>query len=349
MPEVKSSQHQPIPYLIAELSANHNGSLERALKLVDAAAEAGAHAVKMQTYTADTMTLDLDSDDFINTDIQSPWFGRKLHSLYKEAHTPWEWHKPIADRALERGLSWLSSPFDETAVDFLESLSVPMYKIASFECVDLPLIKYVARTGKPMIISTGMASVNEIWESVEAARSEKNSAITLLHCTSSYPARPEDANLQTMSDMRERFSCPVGLSDHTLGSVIAIAASTLGATVIEKHLTLSRSDGGPDSTFSMEPQEFKQMASAIDLAMAGMGSIFYGPTESEKGSVLRRRSLYVGQNMKKGDKFNSINLRRIRPGYGLAPKYYFEILGRQANKDIIAGTPVTWDLISETS
>ena len=350
MLQQKTASGEDMPLIIAELSANHNGSLDTALKLVDAAASAGAHAVKLQTYRANTMTLNLDSEEFTNNDSDSPWFGQKLYSLYDQAHTPWEWHPIIAERAKEKGLLWFSSPFDETAVDFLENLDVPLYKIASFECVDLPLVRYVAQTGKPLIISTGMATEEEIGEAVQAVLDTGNQKLTLLHCTSSYPALPENANLKTIEDMRQKFGFPVGLSDHTLGDGVSIAATALGATVIEKHLTLSRAHGGPDSTFSTEPDEFRRMVSSITDCANSLGAVIYGPTATELGSVKRRRSIYVAKDMEKGETFAATNVRRVRPGHGLPPKFYPDILGKKAAANISAGTPLSWNLIeAETS
>lgn len=336
------------PFVIAELSANHNGSLDRALQLVDAAAVAGADAIKLQTYTPETMTLDLNTPHFVNNDKGSLWFGRQLFSLYKEAQTPWKWHEEIFNHAKLSGLEFLSSPFDESAADFLEKLSTPIYKIASFECIDLTLIRCVARKGKPLIISTGMASIEEIGEAVEAARAEGNTEITLLHCTSAYPANASDANLETILDMKQRFGCAVGVSDHTLGSTIAIAATALGASVIEKHLTLSRADGGPDAGFSTEPTEFKEMVAAIRETSSALGHIQYGPTDSEKGSLNRRRSLYIAEDMESGDSFNRSNLRRLRPGFGLPPKFFEEVLGKRVVRNVKAGTPLSWEIVGDS-
>ena len=333
------------PFIIAEMSGNHNQSLERAFEIVDAAAEAGAHAIKLQTFTAETMTLDVKEGEFNISDPNSLWAGQNLYALYQKACTPWEWHKPIMDRAAERGMVCFSSPFDESAVDFLESLDVPCYKIASFECIDLPLIKRVAATGKPVIISTGMASLSEINDAVEAARSAGCQELVLLKCTSTYPASPSNTNLRTIAHMRDLFGCNIGLSDHTMGVGAAIAAVAMGATVIEKHFTLSRADGGVDSAFSLEPAELKTLVEETARAWESLGSIKYGPTDAEKVAVTRRRSLYIGEDMKAGDVFTADNLRRIRPGHGLPPKYYETLLGRRISKDAAKGTPVEWSLL----
>jgi len=333
------------PLVIAEMSGNHNRSLQTALEIVDAAADAGAHALKIQTYTADTLTLDVDRDEFVVSDPSSLWVGRTLHSLYEEAHTPWEWHETIFARARERGLIAFSTPFDETAVDFLETLDVPCYKIASFETVHIPLIRKVAQTGKPMIMSTGMASVEEITEAVEAARDAGCEDLVLLKCTSTYPATPENSNIMTIPDMRERFGCHVGLSDHSLGLGVSVAATAVGAVVIEKHFTLSRADGGVDSAFSMEPAEMAALVVETERAWQSLGTVSYGPTPAEKPSIQFRRSLYVAQDMRAGDAFTPENLRVVRPGLGLAPKYYDELLGKRINRDAPKGTPMDWGLV----
>tara|TARA_R110000851_G_C13099132_1_gene567971 strand:+ start:7399 stop:8424 length:1026 start_codon:yes stop_codon:yes gene_type:complete len=338
------SNTQP-PFIIAEMSGNHNQSLERALEIVDAAAAAGANAIKLQTFTADTMTLDVGEGEFNISDPNSLWVGRNLHSLYQQAYTPWEWHEPIMERAREKGVLCFSSPFDESAVDFLESLEVPCYKIASFECIDLPLIKKVASTGKPVIISTGMASLSEINDAVETARLAGCQELVLLKCTSTYPASPGNTNLRTIAHMRDLFGCDIGLSDHTMGVGAAIAAVALGATVIEKHFTLSRADGGVDSAFSLEPSELKTLVEETARAWEAMGCVKYGPTDAEKVAVTRRRSLYVGRDMKAGDTFTEDSLRRIRPGHGLPPKYYEIFLGKRVSKDVKRGTPVDWSLL----
>ena len=335
------------PFIIAEMSGNHNQSLDRALAIVEAAAKAGAHAVKLQTYTADTMTLDIAEREFFINDPDSLWKGRSLYELYKEAYTPWEWHKPIFDRCRELGLIYLSTPFDETAVDFLEELDVPCYKIASFENTDIPLIRKVAATGKPMIISTGMATIAELDETVRTAREAGCRDLILLKCTSSYPATPENTNILTISHMRELFACEVGLSDHTMGIGVAVASVALGATIIEKHFTLSRADGGVDSAFSMEPDEMRALVAETERAWQALGKVSYAPTEKEKKSLIFRRSLYIVQDMKKGDILTRENLRAIRPGLGLPPKYFDDVVGKKATKDIIRGMPLSWDLIEE--
>lgn len=333
------------PFIIAEMSGNHNQSLERALEIVDAAAKIGIHALKIQTYTADTMTIDETKGEFSINDKKSLWCGKSLYKLYQEAHTPWEWHKPIFDRCKELGIVGFSTPFDETSVDFLESLDVPIYKIASFENVDLPLIRKVASTGKPIIMSTGMASLAELDEAVRAAKDAGCKELVLLKCTSNYPASPENTNIITIPHMRELFNCEVGLSDHTLGLGVALASVALGATVIEKHFTLDRADGGVDSAFSLEPHEMKMLVEESERAWQAIGKITYGPTEKEKASLQFRRSLYVGQDMKAGEQFSSENLRIIRPGLGLKPKYYEIFLGKAVSCDIKKGTPVSWDLL----
>tara|TARA_X000000950_G_C13910764_1_gene658913 strand:+ start:1675 stop:2727 length:1053 start_codon:yes stop_codon:yes gene_type:complete len=335
------------PFIIAEMSGNHNQSLDRALSIVDAAADAGADAIKLQTYTADTMTLDIKKGDFFIDDPKSLWKGQSMHDLYKLAYTPWDWHKPIIEHARSKDLLCFSTPFDETAVDFLESLEVPAYKIASFECIDLPLIKKVASTKKPLIISTGMATKVEITEAVDAARSVGCKDLILLKCTSTYPASPKNTNLNTISHMRKLFNCEVGLSDHTLGIGAAVAAVAVGASVIEKHFTLSRADGGVDSAFSLEPSELSSLVSETKRAFQALGDISFGATEAEKSSRSRRRSLYIGENMKAGEVLTAKNLRRIRPGNGLLPKYYEKLLGKKIKFDTPKGTPVSWDLILE--
>ena len=333
------------PFVIAEMSGNHNQSLDRALEIVEAAARAGAHAMKIQTYTADTMTLDLSEGEFFIKDKNSLWQGKSLYALYQEAHTPWEWHAPIFERCRQLGMIGFSTPFDETAVDFLESLNVPCYKIASFENNDVPLIRKVAATGKPMIISTGMATIAELDETVRAAREAGCRDIVLLKCTSSYPASPENTNITTIPHMRDLFGCQVGLSDHTMGVGAAVASVALGATVIEKHFTLRRADGGVDSAFSLEPEEMHTLVVETERAWQALGEVTYGPTASEQASRQFRRSLYVAQDMKAGDVFTVENLRRIRPGSGLDPKHYPLLLGRRVRTDVTKGTPVSWDLL----
>lgn len=334
------------PYMIAEMSGNHNQSLERALAIVDAAAAAGADAIKLQTYTAETMTLDVRASGFVIDDDKSLWAGRQLYDLYQQAHTPWEWHKPIMDRAASHGLHCFSTPFDDTAVDFLESLQVPAYKIASFENTDLPLIRKVARTGKPMIISTGMASVAEIDDAVRTAREAGCEQLILLKCTSTYPATPENTNLRTIPNLRETFGCEVGLSDHTMGCGVAIAAVALGATVIEKHFTLARADGGVDSAFSLEPAELRMLRVESERAWQGLGRVTYGGTAAEARSKAFRRTLYIARDMKAGDRLDAGNLRIVRPGFGLPPKYYDTMLGKRINRDAPAGTPLSWELLA---
>jgi len=333
------------PLIIAEMSGNHNQSLDRALEIVEAAAKTGAHALKLQTYTADTLTLDIDEGDFFIEDKDNLWKGKSLYELYQEAHTPWEWHEPIIKRANELGILCFSTPFDETAVDFLEDLNVPAYKIASFENMHLPLIKKVASTGKPMIISTGMASIAELDETVQTIRDAGCDKFVLLKCTSTYPATPENSNVLTIPHMRELFDCEVGLSDHTMGIGASVAAVAQGATVIEKHFTLSRADGGVDSDFSMEPEEMKALVIETERAWQSLGEVKYGPSEAEKGSLVFRRSLYIAQEMKKGDTLTERNLRIVRPGLGLQPKYYDILLGRRVNQEVSKGTAVSWTLI----
>jgi pseudaminic acid synthase len=334
------------PYLIAEMSGNHNKSLERALAIVDAAARAGADAIKLQTYTANTMTLDVRAPGFVIDDNKSLWSGRQLHELYDEAHTPWEWHPAIIERALARGIECFSTPFDGTAVDFLESLKVPAYKIASFENTDLPLIRKVAKTGKPMIISTGMATIGEIDEAIHAAKEAGCVQIILLKCTSTYPATPENTNIRTIASMRDTFKCEVGLSDHTMGCGVAVASVAFGASIVEKHFTLKRADGGVDSAFSLEPLEFALLRTEIDRAWQSLGQVSYGGTQAEEGSRAFRRTVYIALDMKKGDVLTVDNLRIVRPGFGLAPKYYDLLLGKHVKKDVPAGTPMSWDLLA---
>lgn len=334
------------PFVVAEISGNHNGSLERALEIVRAAAEAGASAVKIQTYTADTITLDVDAPAFRVSEGHKLWSSRTLHDLYDEAHTPWEWHEPIFALAAELGLTAFSTPFDETAVEFLESLNAPLYKIASLEIVDLPLIKLVAQTGKPMIISVGTASIAEVAAAVDAARSGGCIDLTLLACTSSYPASPDDANLRRIPVMAEMFGTKVGLSDHTLGTGVAIAAVALGATVIEKHVTLRRSDGGVDSAFSLEPAELRQLVEGCDAATRALGSASGWATAAESESLRLRPSLYISENVEAGDVATAENVRSVRPGGGLPPVEIERVLGRKFRVGATKGTPVAWDLLS---
>jgi pseudaminic acid synthase len=333
------------PFIIAEMSGNHNQSLDRALAIVDAAAATGAHALKIQTFTADSMTLDLDEGEFSITDPKSLWAGRRLYDLYAEAMTPAAWHKPIFDRARQKGILCFSTPFSEDAVDLLESLNAPAYKIASFEAVDLPLIRYVAATGKPMIISTGMATVAEIAEAVEAAMGAGCTNLTLLKCTSSYPASPENTNLLTMPVIGTTFGCNVGLSDHTLGIGVAVAAVALGASVIEKHFIIDRSEGGVDSAFSLEPDEFTALVHETKRAAQALGYVHFGGTASEMAGRKKRRSLYIGTDMAAGEVLTPANLRRIRPGLGLEPKYFEALLGRKLARAVAKGTPMGWDLL----
>ncbi|GFO65544.1 pseudaminic acid synthase [Geomonas paludis] len=333
------------PFIIAEMSGNHNQSLERALEIVEAAAASGAHALKLQTYTADTMTLDIKEGEFFIEDPKSLWKGRSLYDLYQEAHTPWEWHKPIFDRCRELGLICFSTPFDATSVDFLEELDAPCYKIASFENTDLPLIRKVAATGKPVIISTGMASLAELDETVRAAREAGCRDLVLLKCTSTYPSTPENTNARTIPHLRDLFDCEIGLSDHSMGVGVSVAAVALGATVIEKHFTLRRADGGVDSTFSLEPEELKSLVVETERAWQSLGTISYGPTEKEKKSLVFRRSLYVVEDVKAGEPFTDKNVRAIRPGNGLPTKYLETFLGKRAAVDIRRGTPLSFDLL----
>ncbi|MDR6854115.1 pseudaminic acid synthase [Variovorax guangxiensis] len=328
------------PFVIAEMSANHNGSLDVALQLIDAAKAAGANAVKIQTYRPDTITLDSDRPDFHIT--SGPWAGRTLHQLYDWAHTPWEWHRPLFDHANARGLTIFSSPFDTTAVDLLESLGAPAYKIASFEAIDLPLIRYVAATGKPMIISTGLADADEIGEAVEAARSGGCRQLALLHCVSGYPAPAADYNLRTIPDMIARWGLTVGLSDHTLDNTTALASIALGASLIEKHFTLDRSRGGPDDSFSLEPAELAALCRDSRTAWESLGQIDYSRKPSEAGNLKFRRSLYFVRALKAGETVSADAVRSVRPGYGLAPKYLDAVLGRTVACDVEFGTPVSW-------
>lgn len=333
------------PFVIAEMSGNHNQSFERALEIVEVVAKAGAHALKIQTYTANTMTLDIDKGEFYIDKPNSLWQGNSLYQLYQQAYTPWEWHKPIFDRCKELGIIGFSTPFDATAVDFLESLDVPFYKIASFENTDLPLIRKVASTGKPMIISTGMATVAELDETVRTAREGGCKDLVLLKCTSTYPATPENTNILTIPHMRELFDVQVGLSDHTMGIGVAVASVALGATIIEKHFTLRRADGGVDSAFSMEPEEMRQLVIESERAWQALGKVQYGSADAEKESLVFRRSLYVAQDMKAGDIFTPENLKAVRPGLGLPPKFYDMLLGKAIKQDVKMGTPVSWDLV----
>ena len=325
------------PFIIAEMSGNHNQSLDRALAIVDAAAEAGAHAIKLQTYTADTITM---KGAYTINDANSLWNGKELHDLYKEAYTPWEWHKAIFDRAKEKGLIAFSSPFDETAVDFLESLQVPAYKIASFENTHLPLIRKVARTGKPVIVSTGVSTIADIDETVRLLRKEGCENFILLKCTSTYPASPENTNLLTIPHLSQLHKCLVGLSDHTMGIGASVAAVALGARVIEKHFTLRRADGGVDSAFSLEPEELKNLVIETERAFLALGEVKYGIQKAEENSLFFKRSIYVAKDISAGEKFTELNLKVIRPGNGLAPKYWDELIGKTCTKDLKAGSPL---------
>lgn len=333
------------PFVIAEMSGNHNQSLERAFEIVDAAAEAGAHALKLQTYTADTITFNGSSDEFVIKDQNSLWKNQNLHKLYQMAYTPWEWHKPIFDRAKAHGMLAFSSPFDTTAVDFLESLDVPCYKIASFENTDHILLKKVAQTGKPVIMSTGVASIADIQESVAVLRKYGCKDLVLLKCTSTYPATPESTNLLTIPHMKDLFDCQIGLSDHTMGIGAAVAAVALGARVLEKHFTLRRADGGVDSSFSLEPEELKNLVVESERAFLAMGKVNYILSEKEQKSLQYKRSLYVVEPMKAGDVFSEKNVRSIRPSNGLHTRYYDEILGKTATQDVEAGTALGWELV----
>ena len=333
------------PFVIAEMSGNHNQSLDRALEIIDAAAEAGAHAVKLQTYTPDTMTIDVRGGLFDINDESSLWKGRNLYELYQEAHTPWEWHKPLFDRAREHGLMIFSTPFDATAVDFLEDLGVSAYKIASFENTDHPLLKKVAATGKPTIMSTGLAELADLDEAVRVFKSSGNSNLVLLKCTSTYPATPENTNLMTIPHMREMFGVHVGLSDHTLGIGAAVASVALGARVVEKHFTLSRADGGVDSAFSIEPHELKALVEESERAFLALGNVQIGIQEVERKSLRFKRSLYIVKDVEAGEKLTPENLRVIRPGDGLQPKYYETLLGKTVNRPLKRGTPLSWEVL----
>jgi pseudaminic acid synthase len=332
-------------YIVAELSANHNGNLERALATVDAAAESGADAVKLQTYTPDTLTIDERSPAFVLG--AGPWEGQTLYDLYRTAYLPWEWHEPIMLRARELGLDCFSAAFDPTAVEFLERLDVLIHKIASFELIDIPLIRAAAATRKPLILSTGMATLEEIDEAVGAARSAGAEELLLLKCTSAYPAPPETLRLRAIPDLEERFACLVGLSDHTIGIVAPVTAVALGAAMIEKHFTLSRADGGPDSGFSLEPQEFAELVAAVRAAEAGLGELAYGPQDEEKANLALRRSLYVVVDVREGEAFTHGNVRSIRPGGGLHTRFLDQVVGAPAARDIAAGTPLDWELIRD--
>jgi pseudaminic acid synthase len=335
------------PVFIAEMSGNHGGSLDMALQLVDAMAAAGAHGMKLQTYTADTMTLDFDGPGFVVSEPHSLWKGEKLYDLYQRAHTPWEWHEAIFKRCEERGMVCFSTPFDETAVDFLEDLGAPCYKISSFECTDLPLISRVAATAKPVIISTGMASEEEIFKAVGSARGAGCKDLILLKCTSSYPAPIDQVHLAALPTLRKQFGCPVGMSDHTLGLAVPVAAVALGAVLIEKHVTLDRSHGTVDSAFSLEPHEVADLVRETRRAWQAMGNAALGCNGAEKDSLAYRRSLYVAKNVKAGDVFTKENLRAVRPGFGLAPELLPTLLGRRATQDLCLGTPMKLEFVKD--
>ena len=333
------------PFVVAEMSGNHNGSLNRAMEIVEAAAAAGVHALKLQTYTADTMTLDLRKGDFLIYDKDSLWYDRTLYSLYEEAYTPWEWHEPIFKRCAELGMTAFSSPFDETAVDFLESIDAPAYKIASMENTDWPLLKKVAATGKPVIMSTGVSTLEMIASSVAVLREAGCEKLILLKCTSSYPAPPDKTNIRTIAHLQKAFGSLVGISDHTLGIGVSVASVAFGTRFIEKHITLRRSDGGVDSAFSLEPEEFKMLVDESERAFLSLGFVQYGVDSSEKTASKHKRSIYVAQDIAEGEVFTKENIRVIRPGNGLEPRYYETLLGKKARHALDAGTPLSWDLL----
>jgi N-acetylneuraminate synthase len=332
-------------YIVAEMSANHNQSYDQAVRVLRAAKESGADAIKLQTYTADTLTIPCDNSYF-KIGKGTLWEGRTLYDLYNEAYTPWEWHEKLQKEAATLGLDFFSTPFDHTAVDYLEKLNVPAHKIASFEIVDIPLLRYVAQTKKPIIMSTGMSTREEIAEAVDTVRNAGNSQLVLLKCVSAYPAQPEDMNLRTIADLSTTFNVPVGLSDHTMGIVVPVAAVAAGAVMIEKHFTLSRKTPGPDSAFSLEPAEFKAMVESVRMAEKALGGIQYGPSEREQASRVFRRSLFVVNDVKKGEIFSEKNVRSIRPGNGLHPRFFNDIIGRRATQDIQKGTPLSRDLVT---
>lgn len=333
------------PFIIAEISGNHNQSIERAFQIVEAAKKAKVHAVKLQTYTADTMTLDISEGIFRINDANSIWNGKNLYELYNEAHTPWEWHKDIFEKCNALGLLCFSTPFDFSSVDFLEKLNAPAYKIASPEILDIPLIQKVASTGKPIIMSTGMANVREIAEAVEAARKAGCNDLVLLKCTSAYPASPKDSNVATIPHMKDLFGVEVGISDHTLGIGVPLAAIALGATVVEKHITLKRSDGGVDAAFSLEPEEFGRLVSESVRVRDSIGKIHYGPVKNEEGAIKFRRSLYFIKDLQKGDIISEYAIRSLRPGEGISPKYFEIVVGKMVKRDVKKGEPVLWDLL----
>ncbi len=338
--------HGQPPYIIAEMSGNHNQDISRAFKIIDAAQRAGVHAVKLQTYTADTITIDHDGDEFLIR--EGLWQGRNLYELYEEAHTPWDWHKALFDHAAKKDIAIFSSPFDKTAIDFLEDLNAPAYKIASFEIIDLPLVRYAAETGKPLIMSTGIATKEEISEAIEAVKECNNQNLVILHCVSGYPSDPAEANLNTMCDIAQEFDVLVGLSDHSHGISVPVAATALGASIIEKHITLSRAEGGVDSDFSLEPQEFSDLVKNCRMAHSALGQANYDLKKSEIENQRFRRSLYVVADIKKGELLSADNIRSIRPGLGLKPKYYDDVIGKKAKQDISYGTPLRWDQIEES-
>jgi len=335
------------PFIVAELSGNHNGKIERAKLLIDAAAQAGVDAVKLQTFTPDTITLNCDQGEFWVNDPENIWQGQSLYDLYQEAHTPWEWHKELFEYANTKDVLCFSSPFDETAVDFLEQLNCPAYKIASFELIHLPLIKKAALTGKPIIMSTGMATEEEIHDAVTEAKKWGAKQIILLKCTSAYPAKTSDANLATIIDMKTKFNCHIGLSDHTLGNDVAVVATSLGASFIEKHITLDRNDGAVDSSFSLTPTEFQLLVNVVNNTKKILGTVNYGNNQGEKKSTQYRRSIYISKNIKKGEIFTEKNLKVVRPGLGLKPKFWSGVLGKKAKHDIAAFSPLSWDIIDE--
>lgn len=342
--EIEWTNFKDKVFIIAELSANHGHDIEIAKKTIKAAKESGADAIKIQTYTADTLTINCDNDYF-KLNSGTIWDGRTLYDLYSEAFTPWEWHKELMDYANSLGLVFFSTPFDKTAVDFLEELNVPLYKVASFEIMDLPLIEYIASKGKPIIMSTGVAGISDIDAAVEACQRMGNNQIALLKCTSAYPAKVEDANLKTIPNMRETFGVEVGLSDHTLGITVPILSVALGARIIEKHLILDKAIGGPDSSFSLDPQEFKQMVDSVREAEKALGQVDYSMSEKKKTNRLLGRSLFVVKDMSAGEKFTEENVRSIRPGYGLAPQYIGEVIGKEALSAIKKGTPLAWGMM----
>ena len=333
------------PFIIAEMSGNHNQSLERAIEIIHSASKAGAHAIKLQTYTADTITLDVHEKEFLINDKDSLWNGQSLYNLYNDAYTPWEWHETLFKEAKKLGIMCFTSPFSESAVDFLEELNTPAYKIASFENAHIPLIKKVVQTKKPIIISSGLATLSELAETIKIIRDFGCENFAILKCTSSYPANPKYSNILSIPHMKKLFGCEVGLSDHTMGIGASIAAVSHGASIVEKHFTLKRSDGGVDSAFSLEPTELKQLVVESKRAWQSLGKIKYGPTDDDKNSLVFRRSVYISENMKKGEILTENNLRVVRPGLGLEPKYYNILIGKKINRDVKKGTPFDWTLL----